>query len=242
MLEVRDLAVRHGAVQAVQSLSLQVAAGEIVVLMGPNGAGKSSVMNTLAGLVQPIGGRVSLRGRDITGLAAAARVYEGVALVIEGRGVFADLTVQENLELGGYATARRRSRAARAQALQQVVELFPRLGERMGQEAGTLSGGEQQMLVIGRALMSEPALLLLDEPSLGLAPTVVEEIAAALRRLARERNIAVLVAEQNAALGLELADRGYVLHGGRVVVHDRCSALRAQHDLLALYMTGTTDV
>jgi branched-chain amino acid transport system ATP-binding protein len=241
MLEVVGLEVRYGAVQAVLGLDLKVAAGEIVVLIGANGAGKSSVVNAVAGLVPQAAGAVRLGGANITQVAAPDRVRQGLALVIEGRGVFADMTVHENLELGTYAHAQRRRSVTRQAAVARVVGLFPRLGERMGQMAGTLSGGEQQMLVIGRALMGGPSLLLLDEPSLGLAPLIVEEISSTLKRLAKEEGVAVLVAEQNAVVGLNLADRGYVLQNGRVVLHRPCADLRHDSDLLRLYLGGPVE-
>jgi branched-chain amino acid transport system ATP-binding protein len=238
MLEVNGLAVSYGAARAVHALDLNVEAGEIVVLAGPNGAGKSSVVNAIAGLLQPQAGTVVFDGKNLTRASAAARVREGIALVVEGRGVFAEMTVAENLELGGYSRGRARRAQGGQYSLPQVIAMFPRLGERMSQDAETLSGGEQQMLVIGRALMSAPRLLLLDEPSLGLAPTVVAEIAKVIKRLAHEHGIGVLVCEQNAVLGLDLADRGYVLQNGHIVAQGRCSDLREQHDLLSLYLGG----
>lgn len=162
----------------------------------------------------------------------------GLALVVEGRGVFSDMTVRENLELGTYAKRALRQSAARQAAIERVLEMFPRLGERLGQLAGSLSGGEQQMLVIGRALMSSPSLLLLDEPSLGLAPRIVDEISKTLRRLAEKGEMAILVAEQNAALGLDLASRGYVLRNGRLALAGERSALRAENNLVRLYLGG----
>lgn len=241
MLELAGLEVRYGAVQAVTGLDLTVAAGEIVVLIGANGAGKSSVVNAVAGLVPAAAGAIRLGDTDITRVAAPDRVRQGLALVIEGRGVFADMTVHENLELGTYAHAQRRRPAARQAGIDRIVELFPRLGERMGQMAGTLSGGEQQMLVIGRALMSGPSLLLLDEPSLGLAPIIVAEISATLKRLAEEERVAVLVAEQNAVVGIDLADRGYVLQNGRVVLHRPCAELRDDSGLVRAYLGGALE-
>lgn len=238
MLEVAGLDVRYGAVQAAVGLDLKVDAGEIVVLVGANGAGKSSVLNAVAGLTAASAGAIRLAGADITHISASDRVRQGLALVIEGRGVFADLTVHENLELGTYAHVQRRRPEARRTAIDRIVALFPRLGERMGQIAGTLSGGEQQMLVIGRALMSGPSVLLLDEPSLGLAPRVVEEISATLKRLVREDGVAVLVAEQNAVVGLNLADRGYVLQNGHVALHRPCADLRNDPNLVQLYLGG----
>jgi len=239
MLEVAGLSVSYGAARAVHSLDLTVGQGEIVVLVGPNGAGKSSVVNAIAGLLKPQAGTVVLNGTDLTRSSPAARVREGVALVIEGRGVFAGMTVAENLELGGYSRGRARRSGGGPYSLPRVVAMFPRLGERMSQDAGSLSGGEQQMLVIGRALMSAPRLLLLDEPSLGLAPSVVAEIAKVVKILAREHGIGVLVCEQNAVLGLDLANRGYVLQNGNVVAEGSCSDLREEHDMLSLYLGGS---
>ncbi len=238
MLEVRGLQVRYGAVLAVDALDLQVDGGEIVVLIGANGAGKSSVLNTIAGLVRPAAGEVLLGGVSITARHPADRVRDGLALVIEGRGVFADMTVRENLELGAYGKRALRGARMRADGIERIVALFPKLGQRMDQVAGSLSGGEQQMLVIGRALMSNPRLLLLDEPSLGLAPRIVEEISQTLRRLASEGGVAILVAEQNAVLGLDLAQRGYVLHNGKLALEGACSKLRDDKDLVRLYLGG----
>lgn len=238
MLEVRGLRVRYGAVVAVDNLALRVDEGEIAVLIGANGAGKSSVLNAIAGLVRPDAGEVSLDGIPITARHPADRVREGLALVIEGRGVFADMSVRENLELGAYGKPSLRGAQARSREIERIVALFPKLGQRMHQVSGSLSGGEQQMLVIGRALMSNPRLLLLDEPSLGLAPRIVEEISQALRRLAHEAGVAILVAEQNAVLGLDLAQRGYVLHNGRLALEGACDALRGDKDLVRLYLGG----
>lgn len=238
MLEVRGLRVRYDAVLAVEALDLRVDRGEIVVLIGANGAGKSSVLNAIAGLVRPAAGAVVLDGTELTARHPADRVRDGLALVIEGRGVFADLSVRENLELGAYGKPALRGAHVRAREIDRVMSLFPKLGQRMDQAAGSLSGGEQQMLVIGRALMSNPRLLLLDEPSLGLAPRVVEEIASALRHLARDAGVAILVAEQNAVLGLDLAQRGYVLHNGRLALEGPCGALRDDRDLARLYLGG----
>lgn len=238
MLDLRGLQVRYGAVEAVQPLNLHVSEGEIVVLIGANGAGKSSVINAVAGLVPPSGGTISVAGKLLNARHAADRVSDGVATVVEGRGVFAEMSVRENLELGGYARPALRSARARQAAIDRVLALFPRLGGRMGQSAGSLSGGEQQMVAIGRALMSEPRLLLLDEPSLGLAPLIVEEISQRLRQLTRDSGMAILVAEQNAALGLDLAKRGYVMHNGRLALEGECAVLRADRALVQLYLGG----
>ena len=236
MLEVRDLGIRYGATVAVEGASLRVGEGEIVTLVGANGAGKSSLLKGIAGLERAAAGRIVFRDGDVTGQPAHARVGAGMALVPEGRRVFGELTVRENLELGAYL---RRGRAAQervAADLELVQSVFPRLAQRRHQRAGSLSGGEQQMLAIGRAVMAAPRLLLLDEPSLGLAPRVQVEIVATLRQLHRERRLAILVAEQNAVLGLDLADRGYVLHRGRVVLEGSSQHLAEQGSLIDLYL------
>lgn len=238
MLRVDGLRVQYGPVVGVEGLDLAVERGEIVALLGANGSGKSSVLNAIAGLVPVRAGNISIDGKLVSKQHAAERVSGGLALVVEGRGVFSDMTVRENLELGAYAKRALRQSAARKTAIERVLELFPRLGERLGQLAGSLSGGEQQMLVIGRALMSAPSLLLLDEPSLGLAPRVVDEISKTLRRLSEQGEMAILVAEQNAALGLDLASRGYVLRNGRLALAGERGALRAENDLVRLYLGG----
>lgn len=235
MLDVRGLQVRYGSLLAVDNLDLHVDAGEIIVLIGANGAGKSSAVNAIAGLVRPTMGEIRFAGEDVCRLDAAERVRRGLALVIEGRGVFSEMTVRENIELGAYSKPGLRA-ALLQSAVDEVVSMFPRLAERFEQIAGTLSGGEQQMLAIARASMSSPRLLVLDEPSLGLAPRIVDEIAERLVQLARKSRVTVLVAEQNAALGLDIADRGYVLQQGRAVLHGTASELRSSSDLVRLYL------
>jgi branched-chain amino acid transport system ATP-binding protein len=235
MLDVRGLQVRYGAIRAVENVDLHVDAGEIVVLIGANGAGKSSVVNAIAGLVQPADGDIRLAGEDVRPLDAASRVRRGLALVIEGRGIFSEMTVRENIELGAFAKPGLRG-ASLHSAIDGVFAIFPRLGERSRQLAGTLSGGEQQMLAIGRALMSSPRLLVLDEPSLGLAPRIVDEIAERLVKLAHESGVTVLIAEQNAALGLNISDRAYVLQRGRVVLQGLASELQSDADLMRVYL------
>ncbi len=237
MLDVKGLEVRYGAVRAVDNINLHVNEGEIVVLIGANGAGKSSTVNAVAGLVRVAGGSLTFMGDDITSLDAAARAGRGLAVVIEGRGVFSELTVKENLELGAYAKLGLRKAALR-KAVEEAFEMFPRLGERSSQVAETLSGGEQQMLAIARALMSSPRLLVLDEPSLGLAPRIVDEIAERLVMLVSSLGVTVVVAEQNAALGLDIAHRGYVLQAGRVVLAGTAAELRATKDMVRLYLGG----
>jgi branched-chain amino acid transport system ATP-binding protein len=214
MLEVRSLAVRYGQHPALKGVNLTVAPGEIVVILGANGAGKSSLLKALAGMLGgAASGAVTLGGQALSGLAPHRIVEAGLALVPEGRGIFGDLSVQENLALGAFA---RRAREGQAQTLQAVLALFPRLAERQAQLARTMSGGEQQMVAIGRALMAGPTLLLLDEPSLGLAPTIVLDMFDAIRRINAE-GTAVLLVEQNVAMALETADRAYVLEEGRIV-------------------------
>lgn len=237
MLDVRGLQVRYGAILAVDGLDLRVDAGEIVVLIGANGAGKSSAVNAITGLVQQAKGKISFDGEDVCRLDAAERVRRGLALVIEGRGIFSEMTVRENIELGAFAKPDLRGLSLQS-AIDSVVAMFPRLGDRFNQIAGTLSGGEQQMLAIGRALMSSPRLLVLDEPSLGLAPRIVDEIAERLIQLARECGVTVLIAEQNAALGLNISDRAYVLQRGRVALQGYASELRSNTDLMRVYLEG----
>jgi len=214
MLHVENLNVYYGVIHALHDVSLSVAEGEIVTLIGSNGAGKSTTLLTLSGLLQPSGGTVQFEGENLLAMPPHSRVVAGLVQVPEGRRVFATLTVAENLDLGAYT---RRDKTEAQRDLNEVYELFPRLRERSGQAAGTLSGGEQQMLAVGRALMSRPRLLLLDEPSLGLAPLLVKEIFNVVRRI-RERGVTVLLVEQNAHLSLAIADRAYVLETGRIVM------------------------
>ena len=211
LLEVRDLRAGYGPVEVLRGVSLAVGAGEIVALLGSNGAGKSTLNNNVSGIYRPTAGTVRFDGNDIAGTASAAIVAAGLIQVPEGRRVFPNLSVRENLELGSY----RRARPRRRQNLDKVVATFPRLSERFAQKAGTLSGGEQQMLAIGRALMAEPRLLILDEPSLGLSPLLVDEMFALIGRLNRD-GLAILLVEQNVAQSLDLAHRAYVLENGRI--------------------------
>jgi branched-chain amino acid transport system ATP-binding protein len=238
LLEVSGLSARYGPVAALRDVTLEVRAGELVALIGANGAGKSTLLRTVAGLLAPAAGRVTFDGRDVTGQAPEAILRAGIALVPERRRVFANLTVVDNLELGGYALPRGREfRARLAAGLEEAYRLFPVLRQRRGQLAGTLSGGEQQMLAIGRALMSRPRLLLCDEPSLGLAPLIVREIMRHLAAL-REAGTTILLVEQNARMALRHADRAYVLETGRVVLAGRSGDLLEDRELRAAYLGG----
>ncbi|MHA6689674.1 ABC transporter ATP-binding protein [Devosia sp. A449] len=224
MLEVGPLSLHYGKHLALNGVSLSVANGETVVVLGANGAGKSSLLKAIAGLVRPApGATIALEGKNLLGRPAHAFLEQGIALVPEGRGIFGDLTVAENLELGAY-TRHARPHEVRQRAL--VLELFPRLGERQQQIARTMSGGEQQMLAIGRALMSCPRLLMLDEPSLGLAPIVTTELFAALARI-QQTGIALLVVEQNVKASLGIAQRGYLMEAGRITGSGTADALRS---------------
>ena len=212
MLEVRGLQVRYGGINAVKGIDLDVGKGEFVTLIGANGAGKTTTLKALAGLLRPAAGHIHYNGEDMTARPACERVRLGLALVPEGRGVFGRLTVEENLAMGAYS---RRDAAGIAADFDRVYGLLPRLAERRRQPGGTLSGGEQQMLAIGRAIMSRPRLLLLDEPSMGLAPLMVHKIFEAIRTVAAE-GVTVLLVEQNARLALETCHRGYVMESGRI--------------------------
>lgn len=235
MLEVEDLEVRYGAIRAVRGVSLRVAAGEIVAVLGANGAGKSSTLLAIAGALRPAAGRVRLGGVDVGGSAPEAMVRKGLAMVPETRGVFPDLTVAENLRLGAFV--RRRDSAGTTEDRARLHELFPVLAERAHQPAGTLSGGEQQMLVIARAMMARPRLLLLDEPSLGLAPAVVDRLYERIDRL-RQGGLTILLVEQNAGKALAIADRAYVLRLGTVAAEGPAREIAAATDLKSLYLGG----
>jgi branched-chain amino acid transport system ATP-binding protein len=232
MLTVEGLRVAYGAVQAVRGIDLEVDAGQIAVLLGPNGAGKSSTLRALMGLAPQTAGRITFDGRAILGLPPERIVRLGMTLVPEGRRVFADLTVDENLVA---ATAARRDRAAIASDRRQIFELFPVLQERRGQKAGSLSGGEQQQLALARALLSAARLLLLDEPSLGLAPMVVDAIFDRIVEL-RRRGLTILLVEQNVAVSLKLSNHAYVLENGRVVMSGPGEQLLHDHRVRQAYL------
>lgn len=233
MLEVRDISVHYGQHQAVHGAGLQVAPGEIVVMLGANGAGKSSFLKAVGGMLRPApGAQVRLAGTELTALAPHQVVEQGLALVPEGRGVFGALSVHENLQLGAHPP---RARAYEAATRAQVLQLFPRLRERLHQAVRTMSGGEQQMVAVGRALMSCPQVLMLDEPSLGLSPLMGKELFAALARI-RDLGVGVLLVEQNARQSLAIADRGYLLETGRIVGQDTAAALRGSAAVRQAYL------
>ena len=232
MLEVRHLRVAYGGINAVKGIDLDVNAGEVVALIGANGAGKTTTLKAITGLVHAAGGSVHYDGRSITSRAVHELVRKGIAMVPEGRGIFGRLTVEENLDIGAYC---RSDAAAIAADRERVYGLFPRLAERRRQMAGTLSGGEQQMLAIGRALMSRPRLLLLDEPSMGLAPIMVQKIFEVIGSIARDGVTLVLV-EQNARLALQVSDRGYVMESGTISLADRSDRLLANPQVQAAYL------
>ena len=235
MLEVAGLSVHYGKHRAVDDASLKVGVGEIVVILGANGAGKSSLLKAVAGLQHPgENASVSLSGRELVGLPAHDVVEQGLALVPEGRGIFGELTVRENLLLGAFA---KRARADEARNREHVLTLFPRLAERLEQTARTMSGGEQQMVAIGRALMSAPKILLLDEPSLGLSPLLSGELFRALARI-RQDGISVLLVEQNARKSLAVADRGYLIENGRIVGSGPAAQLAADPAVQRAYLGG----
>ncbi|MDR3454179.1 MAG: ABC transporter ATP-binding protein [Rhodoferax sp.] len=233
MLKVEDLHVAYGGVQAVRGISLEVRTGEIAALLGANGAGKSSTLLAIVGSVKPGSGRVTFEGQDITGQPPEVLIRKGIAMIPEGARVFARQPVEQNLRLGAYIL---RDEAVYRQRLQRVYKLFPRLLERREQLAGTMSGGERQMLAIGRALMSGPRLLLIDEPSLGLSPILIEQVFDALVALNRQDGLAVLLVEQNMAQALEVATRAYVMQSGRIAIEGTAADLAASDEVRKAYL------
>jgi branched-chain amino acid transport system ATP-binding protein len=233
LLEIRDLTVRYGGIQALHGISLSVPQGSIVTLIGANGAGKSTTLRTVSGLVTPSAGSICFDGMEISGQPAHRIVAAGLAHVPEGRLVFPELSVKENLRMGAYL---RRDRKGIADDLEWVCEFFPRLRERLTQQAGTLSGGEQQMLAIGRALMGRPRCLMLDEPSLGIAPLLTETIFTRLVDLNRERGMTMLLVEQNASLALRVSHHAYVLESGRIHLEGPSAEIRKRPEVKAAYL------
>jgi branched-chain amino acid transport system ATP-binding protein len=240
VLRLASLTACYGSVEVLHGVSLHVDRGEIVTIVGANGAGKSTLLNAIAGVVRPADGKVSLDSREITAAEPETVVGAGCVLVPEGRQIFPDLSVHDNLLLGGYLRWRRRGRRregrhAAAEAVRRVCELFPVLAGRREQRAGTLSGGEQQMVALGRALMAQPRLLMLDEPSIGLAPLVVKEIFTVISRL-RNQGTTILLVEQNARAALAIADRGYVMETGRIMLEGTARQLMTNHDVRRAYL------
>ncbi|MBN8239232.1 ABC transporter ATP-binding protein [Marinobacter hydrocarbonoclasticus] len=233
MLVLEDVHTHYGKIEALHGVSVEVKKGEIVSLIGANGAGKTTLLMTVCGSPQASSGRVILEGRDITNEATSNIMRSGIAIVPEGRRVFPGLTVEENLHMGGFFNTKSEIRKSQ----NHVYELFPRLKEREHQRAGTMSGGEQQMLAIGRALMSKPRMIILDEPSLGLAPIIIQQIFEIIGQL-REEGITVFLVEQNAHQALSLADRGYVLETGRIRLHDTGKNLLANPEVRDAYLGG----
>jgi branched-chain amino acid transport system ATP-binding protein len=232
MLVIKDIDVSNGDVSVLRRVSLEVGEKSIVALVGPNGAGKTTTLRTVMGLLKPTSGAITFRGQSITDMATHDLVNLGLYLVPEWRGTFSSLTVVENLELGSFP---RKARAYKDETMNQVYDLFPRLAERHAQKAGTLSGGERQMLAIGRALMSKPELLILDEPSLGLAPIIIEQIFEIILKIS-QYGMSILVVEQHTHMALEIAQYAYIIEGGRIVQHDSAAALLDDERVKEAYM------
>ncbi len=234
MLRVTDIHAAYGAVRALHGVSLEVAEGEVVALLGVNGAGKSTTLRAITGLMKPTQGSITFRGEDITGRKPESIVKRGLSLVPEGREIFSTLTVEENLRLGAYVSY---SRDTYREDLEEMFELFPILKERFTQAGGLLSGGEQQMLAIARALMARPKLLMLDEPSLGLSPAITDHVFELIAQL-RERGLTILLVEQNAERALEVVDKAYLLSNGVVEASGTAAEVKAQVDLASIYLGG----
>lgn len=233
LLAIRDLSVSYGIIGAIDDVSLQVRQGEILSVIGANGAGKSTLLKSITGLTRPASGAIDLDGTEITRLRTDLIVRMGVTMVPEGRRIFPDLTVKENLELGGFCVP---DKEVRKDIFDLIVTTFPRLKERMRQHAGTLSGGEQQMLAMGRALMSHPKLLLLDEPSMGLSPIITREIFSLITRINKEKGISIILVEQNAHMALEHSHRSCVLENGRITLEGRSSEIKHDPRIVEAYL------
>lgn len=235
ILEVNDLNVYYGGIHAIKNISFEIKKGEIVSLIGANGAGKTSTLHAISGLIPIKAGEISLNGMNVTNIEAHKLVSQGMAHVPEGRRIFTELTVLENLEMGAYT---RNDYAQIKEDMEEMFKLFPRLAERKKQLAGTMSGGEQQMLAMARALMSKPSLLLLDEPSMGLAPLFVQEIFKIIEKVNKEQGVTVLLVEQNANMALSIADRGYVLETGQIILEGTGKELITNPEIKKAYLGG----
>jgi len=233
MLKIDNLVSSYGMIRALKGIPLHVEDGELVSLLGSNGAGKSTLLKSILGLAKIDQGTIEYQGRNITGLKSPKIINSGIAIVPEGRKIFADISVADNLEIGSFS--RRADKALDKRILDTVFEFFPRLYERRGQMGGTLSGGEQQMLAIGRAMMADPKLLLLDEPSMGLAPLVVEQVFAIIRKI-KATGVTILLVEQNANMALEVSDRAYVLNTGNIIDEDTGENMRKKGTLVEAYL------
>ena len=236
MLEVNDLVVNYGGIRALRGISFHLNEAEILSIIGANGSGKTTTLNTIAGIKKPKSGQIIYNGTPITGIPPHELVKSGIALSPEGRQIFPDLTVKENLEIGGYTV----SKEVTEERIKFVYELFPILGERSNQTGGTLSGGEQQMLALGRALISTPKLLMLDEPSLGLAPQLVKFVLGSLKRI-RDSGTSIILVEQNARMALKVSDRGYVLENGVMKMEGKSEDLLQDKSLIEAYLGGVND-
>jgi ABC-type branched-chain amino acid transport systems, ATPase component len=236
MLKVENLAIHYGGIQAVRGVSLEVKQGELVSLIGSNGAGKTSTLRSISGLVAPTSGRIFIGDQDVTAMPAHKRVGLGIAHCPEARRVFAQQSVLDNLVLGAYLRSGKESKAEIQKTIDEVYAIFPKLKERASQQAGTLSGGEQQMLAIGRALMLKPKVLMLDEPSMGLAPVIIEEVFKVIDRLKQTRTVTILLVEQLAFMALKVADRGYVLEQGRISVEGTAEELKVNPKVREAYL------
>lgn len=234
MLRIDNISASYGKIQALENVSVEIGKGEIVTLIGANGAGKTTLLMSICGDPKPTQGRILFEGNELNSLDTATIMRKDIAIVPEGRRIFSRLTVEENLHMGAFFV----DKSEHADLLAEVYRLFPRLKERMKQRAGTMSGGEQQMLAIGRALMSKPRMLLLDEPSLGLAPIIIAQIFDTISRLRQEQGMTIFLVEQNANQALKLADRGYVLENGRIVLADTGAALLVNKQVRQAYLGG----
>ncbi len=241
MLKIKNLDVYYGKLYTLKKVSLHLNKGEIVSLIGSNGAGKTTLLNTISGLIKPASGIIALEGKDLTNLTPEKIVKEGIAQVPEGRHVFKTLSVEENILLGAYSRYSMKTKREIKESIEKIYELFPKLKERRKQLAGTLSGGEQQMLAIGRALMSKPKLLLLDEPSMGLAPNIIKEVFSYIVELKRVFALTVLLVEQNAKNALKISDRGYVLETGRIILEGSAEDLLMNRDVQRAYLGRDLD-